>query len=106
LSARRVSIGPPPVFLDEGERRLKRAYDEYYRYQFRPVAREGRRWFDCENQESGETYEVTPFTCTCWDAVRAERLGVKCKHVLMLEIAVTRGDIRPPFPVIPGAVAG
>lgn len=41
----------------------------------------------CFNPKSGETYEVTPFGCTCPDYYyRCSKAGLHCKHIHALEM--------------------
>lgn len=84
-------------------RRAQRAEDQYGRYHFEPVGRDGRTWYDCFNQKNGETYEVTERNCTCPDyETRGKANGYVCKHVHALRLALERGDVcRPADPIPP-----
>lgn len=100
-------LKPPPDFVDDQEERVQRALTEFPNYEFYRDPAAGGRWLECLNVESGETYEVSPFNCTCWDWAthcRGPR-GLVCKHMVMLELAIQNGSIRPMPGVIPARPA-
>lgn len=46
----------------------------------------------CLSVTSGETYEVSPHGCTCWDySIRCAPAGIECKHMLALSDWRSRG---------------
>jgi hypothetical protein len=89
-----VKSAAPPPLENSQERRFQAAQAEYPFYAFLPVSRAGRVWYDCWAVRTGETYEVSPFDCTCWDyRTRGQRYGLQCKHILMLEMCLQQGDL-------------
>jgi hypothetical protein len=48
----------------------------------------------CFNPTSGETYQVTPFSCTCADyTYRCDRAGLKCKHQQAFQLQADAGRL-------------
>jgi len=93
---------PPEPFRDSQEVRVDRALAEYGEYEVRRVAGADDRWFDIHKKNNGESYEVGSTDCTCDDfAVRCKRHGIVCKHVVILHLALDRGEVLAPYGVIP-----
>ena len=74
------------IYEQQWNVRAERAQQEGAEYIFwRDADKAGVTW--CFNPQSGETYEVTPFSCTCPDYhYRCEKAGLHCKHQHALQM--------------------
>jgi hypothetical protein len=81
------------LYQEQWDVRKERAEVEGAEYIFwRDPDKAGVTW--CFNPMSGETYEVTPFSCTCADYVyRCEKAGLHCKHMFALDAQSRAGVI-------------
>lgn len=77
----------------EWDKRAKKAAEEGGEYVFVRFAGESHTW--CFNPISGETYQVTAFSCSCPDfQFRCSKAGIQCKHQQAWELQSRAGRIQ------------